>query len=305
MKKIFLTALLGLALPLAADQTNYGAGSQAAPWLKLGNDARISALGNAGVAVVDNVNSAALNPAGLASIQGQQVAFMHQAYVLDESIEHLAYGLGVMKDLGMSLSLDYLNFGSIDKYKIDATTNQLVSDGSFTPTALHLDLGAGYSLGSVALGVNAKYISQTLDGTGASTVGADVGALWKQGESGLSIGLAVQDLGGQLSGADLPMSTRAGLAYKLDVRQSDAVTAAFDADIPSADSGASSFGGGLEYSAQKLYAVRAGYKAVGNNGASGLTFGAGAQISFLQIDYAFSAVGELGNTHQISALAKF
>lgn len=303
MKKLFITALLGLALPLAADQTNYGAGSQAAPWLKLSNNARMSALGNAGVAVADDVNAAGLNPAGLAAIKGQQVAFMHQVYVLDESMEHVAYGISAMKDLGLSLSLDYLNFGSIDKYKV--VGNQMVSDGSFTPNAMHLDLGAGYALGSVALGVNAKYITQSFDGSGASTVGADLGARWSQGPTGLSLGLAVQDLGGQLSGSNLPLGTRAGLAYTLGLRQSDALTAAFDADIPSADTGASAFGGGVEYSAQKLYAVRAGYKAVGNNGASGLTFGAGAQISFLQIDYAYSAVGELGNTHQISALAKF
>lgn len=305
MRKILAASIVCLSLPLAAAQENFGAGSQAAPWLKLSNNARSTAMGEAGVAVADDVNAASVNPAGLAQLKGQQVAFMHHAYVLDSAIEHVAYGLKPTENLGLSLSLDYLNFGKIDKYKVDSVTNQLVADGSFTPTGMHVDLGAGYAFGKVAAGLNAKMVSQSFDGSGSSAFGADLGALWRQGETGLSLGLALQNFGSQLDGANLPMSTRAGAAYRLAVSSSDKATLAADASVPSADAGATTFGAGLEYNGQDLYAVRAGYKMVGNGGASGFTLGGGLKVSIVDLDYAFNAVGALGNTHQVSALVKF
>lgn len=306
MRKTALTsiALLGLALGARADQTNFGAGSQAAPWLKLSNNARSTAMGEAGVAIADDVNAASVNPAGLTQLKGQEVAFMHHAYILDSAIEHLAYGLSPMQDLGVAVSLDYLNFGAVDKYTIDSTTNTLKSAGSFTPTGYHVDLGAGYSFGALSAGINAKMIGQTFDGSGSSAFGADLGGLWKSGA--FSLGAALQNLGSQLDGSNLPMGVRAGGAYKLGLGAGhDSLTAAADASVPSADTAATSFGAGLEYSGQDLYALRAGYKVAGNGGAAGFTVGAGIAYNIFHLDYAFSSVGVLGNSNQVSALLKF
>lgn len=304
MKKVLiLIAASTLVLPLAAAQENFGAGSQAAPWLKLSNNARYSALGEAGVALADDVNANSLNPAGLSQLKQQEASFMHHAYVMDSAVEHIAYGLKAMDDLGLAVSFDYMNFGKIDKYDVGAG-NQLVANGSFNPSAMHADLGAGYAFGKLGVGVNAKFISQSFDGTGGSAFGADLGALWRQGEQGLSLGLALQNFGSQLDGANLPMAVKAGAAYRLALGSGTAAVAG-DFSVPSADSGASVFGGGVEYTGAELYSVRAGYKAAGNGGAGGLTLGGGIRYSVAQLDYAFNAVGELGNAHQVSALIKF
>jgi hypothetical protein len=295
---------LALAVPLSADQTNFAAGSQAAPWLKLSNNARSAAMGDAGVAVADDVNASGENPAGLSQLGGQELSFMHHAYILDSSVEHLAYGLSAMPGLGLAASIDYMNFGSVDKYSIDASNN-LTADGSFNPSGYHLDLGAGYAFGSLSAGLNAKMISEALDGsTSSSAFAADLGVLWKDA-SGLSLGATLEDLGSQLDGANLPSGLRAGGAYKMGLGAGSAVTVALDADVPSADSSASTVGGGIEYAAKDLYALRAGYEVVGNDGAGGLTLGAGLSYKILQLDYAYSAVGVLGNSNQLSALLKF
>lgn len=295
---------LGLSQNLLAAQENFGAGTQAAPWLKLSNNARTTAMGEAGVAIADDVNASSVNPAGLTQLKGQEVAFMHHAYIMDSAIEHLAYGLSPMENLGVAVSLDYLNFGAVDKYVVDSSTNTLKSAGSFTPTGYHVDLGAGYALGSLSLGLNAKMLGQTFDGSGSSTFGADLGALWKTG--GLSLGAALQDLGGQLDGSNLPTGVRAGGAYKLGLGTgTDSVTAAADVAVPTADTSATAFGAGLEYAGQDLYALRAGYKVAGNGGAAGFTLGAGIVYKVLHLDYAFSSVGVLGNSNQVSALLKF
>lgn len=300
---IAIAALFALALPLAAAQENFGAGSQAAPWLKLSNNARTSAMGEAGVALADDVNAASVNPAGLTQLKGQQVAFMHHAYVLDSAIEHVAYGLQALDNLGVAFSFDYLNFGTIEKYSVNGS-NQLVADGSFNPNGMHFDAALGYGFGAFSVGANAKYVSQKFESTGGSAFAADLGALWRQGDEGASLGLSVQNLGSQLDGANLPLGVRAGAAYRLGLGNGQAALAA-DANVPSADSGASVFGGGLEYVGAELYALRAGYKAVGNGGAGGFTLGGGLRYSQAQLDYAFNSVGEIGNAHQVSALIKF
>lgn len=306
MRTFALTTVvaLGMALNAHAAQENFGAGSQAAPWLKLSNNARSTAMGEAGVAIADDVNAASVNPAGLTQLKGQQVAFMHHAYIMDSAIEHLAYGISPMENLGVAVSLDYLNFGVVEKYVIDSTTNTLKSNGSFSPTGYHLDLGLGYAFGSVSAGLNAKLLGQTFDGSGSSAFAADLGGLWKGGA--LSLGASLQNLGSQLDGSNLPMGVRAGAAYKLALGEAtDSLTAAADANVPSADSAATSFGAGLEYAGQDLYALRAGYKVAGNGGAAGFTVGAGIRYNIVQLDYAFSSVGVLGNSNQVSALLKF
>ena len=306
MRALALTslALLSLAFQAQAAQDNFGAGSQAAPWLKLSNNARSTAMGSAGVAVADDVNASSLNPAGLAQLKGQEVAFMHHAYIMDSAIEHLAYGLSPLQGLGLAVSVDYLNFGVVDKYVIDSASNQLKAAGSFSPTGYHVDLGVGYAFGSLSTGLNAKMLGQTFESSGSSAFAADLGVLWKN--NAFSLGAALQNLGSQLDGSNLPMGVRAGAAYKLGLGAgNDSLTAAADADVPSADSAATSFGGGLEYAGQDLYALRAGYKVAGNGGAGGFTVGAGIQYNIVHLDYAFSSVGVLGNSNQISALLKF
>jgi hypothetical protein len=302
MKIVTALSIVALAFPLSAAQENFGAGAQAAPWLKYPTNARSSALGEAGVALADDVSTASLNPAGLVQLQGQQLSFMHDVRVLDMAVENLAYGLKVGENVGLAAAVSYVNFGSIEKFRVD--NNVLVADGSFNPSAFSAGLAAGYGFGSLSAGLNVKLVSESLDGaSSASTVAGDLGALWRQGEEGLSLGLALQNLG-QLYDTSLPMTTRAGAAYRLGVANGSVALAA-DAGIPSADSAASVFGAGLEYVGAELYALRAGYKAVGNGGAGGMSLGAGIRYNIIQLDYAFNAVGELGNAHQISALVKF
>jgi hypothetical protein len=301
----FLVVSAFLAVPAMATQENFGAGSQAAPWLKLSNTARTTAMGEAGVAIADDVNAASVNPAGLSQLTGQEVAFMHHAYILDSAAEHLAYGLKLIENLGLSVSLDYLNFGSVNKYTVDTATNSLKEAGSFNPSGYHLDLGAGYAFGNLSAGLNLKMLGQTFESSGSSAFAADLGALWKN-EGGLSLGAALQNLGTTLDGSNLPMGLRAGAAYKIGLSApTDAVVLAADANMPSADAAATSFGAGVEYAAKDLYAIRAGYKMTGNGGAGGLTVGAGLSYKMARIDYAFSAVGDLGNSNQLSALLKF
>jgi len=66
MKSIMAFVVLSLGLPLAAAQDNFGAAGQAAPWLLVDADTRLSAMGDAGSALASDSGFQALNPAALA-----------------------------------------------------------------------------------------------------------------------------------------------------------------------------------------------------------------------------------------------
>lgn len=306
MKKLILMASLALAPALFAE--TFAAGSQAAPWLKLPNSARSAAMGEAVVAVGGDVNSISVNPAGLASLKGYEASLLHHAYVQDTSIEHLAFGMGMGDMGGAALSVDYLNFGPVDRYTVDPTTNSLQAAGSFTPSGMAVNAGYGKAIGPISAGINLKMVSQSLDGSSSSSAfGADFGAFWRQDpKEGLALGLAAQNFGSQLDGASLPGNFKLGAAYMLGLREgADDLLFAADVNAPTADTGASTVSLGAEYAGGSLYAVRGGYKIAGNGGAGGFSAGAGLKYSIAAIDYAFVNQGVLGNSNEVSLTFKF
>jgi hypothetical protein len=304
----FLSLGLALAAPAFAAQENFGAGSQAAPWLKLPNAARASAMGEAEAALADDVNTLSVNPAGLPTLKGQEVALMHHAYVLDTSMEHLAWGMKVGEAMGIAAGFDYLNFGSVERYSYNSASNALEKTGTFNPSSYALNVAYGQAFGSVSAGLNAKLVSQSLDGSSsASAFGADLGLLWRQAPTeGVSAGLAIQNLGTQLEGANLPLNVKAGAAWRMALRGgADRLSLALDGNVPSADTGATSFSLGGEYAGASFWALRAGYKAAGNGGAGGFTAGAGLSYNVFGVDYAWLNQGALGSTNQVSLAVKF
>ena len=301
-----LLACLGLGVACLAAQASFNVGSQAAAWLNLPDSARVAAMGGASVALADDVNCASVNPAGLGALGDQEVSLMHNAYVQDTALEHIAYGLGLPGGNGAALSVDYMNYGAIQAYS--SANGVLTPDGSINPYGLGVGLGYGHSFGGLDLGLTVKLVDESLAGAGASsTVGGDVGVRWRQQpDSGFAVGLAAQNIGGQLDGADLPAQVQAGLAYRLplmDGRQRLAVAA--DAVVPSADSQSSSVDLGAEYAGDSLWAIRLGYSVVGNNGVGGLDVGGGLTYAGLSFDYAFVAEGVLGNANFISLSGHF
>jgi hypothetical protein len=305
--KVFFCVAIGMTLSVAAFADGSNVGSQAATWLDLPDSARTAAMGGASVALADDVNTLSVNPAGLGGLMGQQVSLMHNDYVQDTSLEHVAYGLGLGSSDGVGVSLDYMNYGSIPTNTV--SNGELVATGSsINPYGDSFDVGYGHSFGNVLIGATLELVTENLiGGSTNAAVGGDFGILWRQDPTdGLSAGLAVQNLGSQLDGADLPTNYQAGLAYRislLDGRQ--CLAFAGDASVPEAELGAESLALGAEYSGNSLWAIRGGYKFVGDNGVGGLSVGGGLRYQIASIDYAFVSEGALGDANQISLSAKF
>jgi outer membrane protein OmpA-like peptidoglycan-associated protein len=301
MKFSFLVLMVVAAgnVAFAADNT-YDVGSQAATWLNLPDSPRTAAMGSASVALGGDVNTLSVNPAGLSDLGGQQLSLMEDADVQNTDFEHIAYGLGLGANEGAAVSVDYMDYGSVAEY--EQANGLLVPNGTVDPYGLSVDLGYGCSFGPLSVGATMALVSENLGIGENSTVGGDLGLQWRQQDpSGWAAGLAVRNFGGQLEGSNLPTIYQAGLAYYQSLLGGDrGLNLNADAAVPTAEVNAESLSLGAEYTGNSLWAVRAGYRFIGNNGVGGLTVGGGLKYRSISVDYAFVSGGVLGNANLIS-----
>jgi hypothetical protein len=294
--------IAGLAQTLFAAETNFMVGESAASWMKIGTDARSSAMGGAGRMTTRDINGASSNPANLAGIEGKgQVALMHNILIEDLSLEHVAAGMAFSESMALGLSVDYMNYGSVETYQVSG--NSIVQGANQSSSAMSVGGSFAYGMGAAALGATLKYLSESLPGASSNGYALDLGGRWQQ--DSLSLGLAVQNLMGQLGGSSVGTVAALGGAFSVPAGESLGINLALDFNGPTADFGAYRAGMGLEAVYQNNYSLRAGYSLVGNGGLGGLAAGAGISWNILRVDYAFVMQGDLGANNQISLLAKF
>ena len=305
MKRILTFSLLCLPLGLLATQTNDGVASVSAPWLQGTNDARSAALA-ANTAVPQGLGALGDNVAGLGALKGWQAGLGHTLGIQGTSQEHGALNWGNGKT-GVGLGVDYLSFGSVDSYTV--VSNQLVPGSAITPYAATATLGGAHRFGTVSLGAAAKWVSQSLDGSqSASTFAGDLGALWS-GKSGISLGLAAQNLGGQLDGANLPGQVKAGAGYQTPLgKQTLLLAADYVQSLVASDGSANQIDVGGELLLRQTLALRAGYSLAPRgslSGTAGLSAGLGVHLGAFTLAYAYSGLGDLGANQHLSLEAGF
>ena len=156
-------------------------------------------------------------------------------------------------------------------------------------------------------------LNQTIDSSTLSGFAADLGAGWRWQGTGLSLACAVQNIGGQVSGSDLPLNLKVGTAYrsaftlKGDTEKNNFIVAA-DANLSPADSNADFYSLGAELWLRSLMALRGGYKLMNQgdvNGATGFTYGLGFRMSSAEINYALMPRANMGQSQQLSILFTF
>ena len=122
------------------------------------------------------------------------------------------------------------------------------------------------------------------------TYAANLGLIYKSSES-LSLGLVVQNVGGELAGDPLPFVAKIGMAYTWK-------SMLLALDIASPADNDVYYGAGIEWWIMDGIALRAGYKTNQDVG-EGLTAGVGFSKGKIRFDYAYVPYGALGNTHKV------
>ena len=304
---------------LCTPHCTYAAGTTGADFLKVGLGARAVGMGEAFTGVADDVNAIAWNPSGIAQLQGKQVSFMYNMYLLNPSFSdmgftYLAYAQPLTikgEDWGaVGGNFVYANYGNFIGYDENAAKT---ADFTCSDLLVTLCYAKNITISNipVAVGGNLKIIREALAENSAMGVAVDLGALYRPEEMPrLAIGLAVQNIGTPLvfisDATPMPLLVKIGAGYDMFINAANDILFSADAVVPF--NSAAGLRIGAEYSYNSMFFARLGYKTdsiVNINALAGLTTGVGFKWDKYNADFAFVPYEELGNTYRLSLGAQF
>ncbi|MEK9150280.1 MAG: PorV/PorQ family protein [Candidatus Desantisbacteria bacterium] len=294
-KKYLLMMVLLFLLGNVASVKAKSAGECGAIGLKFPPTARAMGMGEALVAVGDDINVLYFNPAGLAGID-KEFSSYYQDGVLDRFYTCFAYSQPVNIG-GLGLSLGWLDGGEATIYEFDGTERELNALKD-----IYLQAGLGRILKeNLKVGGGIKIISSKLaEEYNASGIGIDLGLLVEK--NGKNVGISLQNLGLGLKYEDkkssLPTTLRIGGAIRPGGRH---FILALEGKKVLGEG--FSLGVGSEYWYQGFLALRLGYKTGNEN--QGIAGGFGIRYQRFQFDYAFVPIKDLDSAHRISLLLRF
>lgn len=241
-------------------------------------DSRFIALGSAGVALVDDANATYWNPAGLASVDGFEVATSRIPIHSGADNGVFAYPVSVAMSQGhlgtFAANVKYIPWGKPqcreDSPECMNEPNDLSIAGSYA-----LGIGKRLALGTTVSFVRLVRWTQDPEADTGTTFGVDVGAQCRAGTfrvldtpTVVSVGFALTNVGPtidlQLYDHAPPTSLRLGVALKMrldDVRSLIVVSDVQDRlfhDYPSSPRRPGPLGIGAEYQFNKIVAFRGG-----------------------------------------------
>jgi outer membrane protein OmpA-like peptidoglycan-associated protein len=205
MKKILaISVVAAMAVQTAFAGNPDRRGEAGAPELNINGWARSAGFWGLDVASTKGLEAERNNPAGVAYTQKTEIAAAYTSWLTGSGINLVQGGFATrFKSNGVALSIQSLNFGSIDK----TTTSQPEGGiGQFSPT--FLNIGATYaknfSLGSNKLmgdnvitgGLTARFVSEIVQNVTAFGVGFDIGLQYTTGKKeNFHVGIALRNIG--------------------------------------------------------------------------------------------------------------
>jgi len=274
------------------------------PFLRLGIDARGSALGGAVTASGIGLGALHWNPAGLVTSTANEVVFSHLRGFDGIDTEFIGLLLKKGADKAVAISVFSNNIGGIEL----RTRPTLTPDGIISAHDFYAGISYSHSIYErLYAGITVKYLYQKIYFSSASGYAGDIGALYILKDKGLLFGISLRNVGSM--GAFLhekptmPALIHAGTAYNLPFLPDDKHTVQISGEYELLFKGKNSFHFGAEYRYAERYSLRAGY--VTGFEAKGLSLGAGILIHRLGLDYAFLPdVTSFGSQHVFSVRLK-
>ncbi len=293
MKKIVTLSLI-LVMFLIGQRCPSVASTTGLDFLKIGVGARPLAMGEAYVALADDISAIYWNPAGLVQIERPELGFTYNRWFEDIGYHFFGYSHPI-NDSVLALSIYYLGGGDIEGSDDGGILTGDVS-------AYDLALAFSYSrklIKGLSGGLSFKFINEKLDDEVANALALDLGALYKTGVDNLDVGFNIQNIGTRIKfireSASLPLNFRFGLAYKLFPTNPLTLTL----DFNKLNNESIYLGLGAESWITDYLAVRIGGK-FDPDIKDRVRFGLGLKRKNLRLDYAYTPHKILGDTHQFS-----
>lgn len=345
MKGRFFTLVVGGLLAAGSlqaqvdnTQTITKTGTTAAQFLKIGVDARATAMGGAFVAMPGDLSAMYWNPGGLAHLYGMEALFVHNQWLADIDFNHLAvaFSLPNIGTVGLSVTTVNVPDDLVRTVQRPEGTGELFGAN---------DLAVGLTLARqltdrFAIGGTVKFVRENIWHMSASAVAVDIGALFITPFNNIRLGAAITNFGSdmRLSGRDvrfsndpdpnnvgnvefvnalyetddfpLPLVFRVGIGA--DLYQTDNLRFTVGVDALHPNDNTESVNGGAELAFSETFFVRGGYSTLfRDESEEGLTVGGGIHYrlwggsTMLKIDYAYADFGMLDKVQRFSVGIKF
>jgi len=298
-------AALGLAALLSCDagRALASTGEAGFAFLKIGVGARAMGLGSAYVALADDPTALHWNPAGLASSrEGVNVTAMHNEWIADFRQEYAAATVPAGPG---TLGASFTGFYMADELERRDETGTLTGHFGYNDVAVTLGYGMPVAKGADA-GLSVRYIRELIADESATSIAFDFGGRYKVSDTGLSLGAAVQNVGGDAKfvaeSFPIPLTTRLGAAYSHSIASLQG-TGLLTTEYRKALGEDGRFHLGGEFAYHEWLALRAGAKFGYDD--QDVSFGLGIAHKNIKFDYALLPIGaNLGSTHIFSISAK-
>lgn len=291
------------------------AGRTAAGTLKIPLSARAIAMGESFSAVDGAVASMGYNPAGSARTKRPVIETTYAQGIIDDHFSFIGYA--------HPLSYGVLTVGAIyydaGKIKVSLSNGEEstrnAQQDAVAMAGLSLPIGAGFDVG----GLFKAFRLTVADTARTGSAAGDAGVLWHTPLPGLNLGASIQNIGPDVKfeqeGDPLPLTTRFGAAYLLDLERYGAIkdiSYAFNQFLFTAEGvqvrneGFSPRAGlemGMPLGESGRGALRFGY--LFNRDLDSLTVGIGFKEKRFFFDYALGVKRAIKNVHNFSLGVQF
>jgi hypothetical protein len=307
-------------------------GTSGAQFLKLDVDARVVGLGGANAAITQGAMALYYNPAGIANMDENSLAFSYTDWIADIKYNYLAYSRPISGIGNVGVHVAVLTMDDMERTTLEEPdgTGEMFGANSWV-----VGISNAHQLTDrFSFGVTAKYIREKISELSSGSIAFDVGTIYYTGFRTLRIAMSTRNFGTdtKFGGTELetildqdddpttqpvevrlntqsyplPLTFRVGIAYDFEFGEDSKLLATFDG-YNTRDRGQQG-SIGFEYSWQNRLAVRAGYKI--RTDEEGIAAGAGYEFEIpgfgnLGINYAWADLGRLESAHRFSLTTTF
>ncbi len=294
MAKAAFVAIFSSVLAALPMKIHASAGASGALSLVTEGTARISALGEAGTAIANDIGGMVYNPSSLLSLEsGQASLFYGPGLIGDTNGQFLVGSRTSSLKSAWGFSFNYYDAGTIETANADGTTSSQSAQRDMVG-----NLAFAHNFRGFEMGIAGKYMQSTLLGTySASTYAFDAG-LGMQITSRFRLGASVLNYGNKITylseGDNLPRTYNLGASFALLSGRTSVMMLVNESYMAFDKTSTPSVG--LETAFGPL-ALRAGYQA---GDLKKLTLGTGFRLGRTNLDYSFGMMNQLDAQHKLS-----
>lgn len=336
LKKVYILSITLSLLLCISDlhsQNNFKKVAQSGmQYLKIGVGAEMVGRGEAGISAIKGVSSVFWNPAGLADLEDKEFYFSHNSWIADISLDAAAAGINFGNIGNFSLSLIWMNYGTLKATSVANTTassTQLgyVDEGTFSPSDLALGIAYARKISEqFSVGGQIKYLYEnyghnvvvTTTGTSENVdnivkaVAFDLGTIYYPGYKSLAFAMIIQNFSTDIKYEEesfgTPLTFKLGISMNmLDIfEENSANSLLLTVDAIHPRDYTERLNLGVEYNYLGLIQLRSGYRM--NYDIGNFTAGIGLRYSLsggmrinLDLSYMVDATGRFSNPVQITA----